>query len=101
MGSALRLTLVVLLCVCSVGGIEKQQHQGGHAGDVHTYREDGWVVKNARSTLERQQGLEISAAGFERTAFLLLEMGQDALAQRALAASARFVSVISCGPFLH
>jgi hypothetical protein len=57
--------------------------------DVHTYREDGWVVKNVPARRDRDEGLELSAPGLEKAAFLLLEMGQEAQAQRALMAAAR------------
>jgi hypothetical protein len=84
-----------VICACSVGA-----KTAGHAGDEHTYRADGWVVKNEPSSerwwrqtsihrLGGGAGLDLTPAGMEQAAFILLEMGQEALAQRALAAGAR------------
>ena len=59
------------------------------SGDVHTYRDDGWIVKNAPAK-QQYEGVELSAAGMEKAAFMLLEMGHEVHAQRALMAAARY-----------
>ena len=83
----MRAVLMPLLCVCSVVGVVNQP-AGSGVGDVHTYRDDGWVVKNAPQRPDDDR-IDLTATGMERAAFLLLEMGQDAHAQRALEAGAR------------
>lgn len=59
-----------------------------NSGDMHTYRDDGWIVKNAPAK-HQHSGIELSEAGMQTLAFLLLEMGHETHAQRALMAAAR------------
>ena len=84
----MRAVLMPLLCVCSSAVGVVNQPAGSGVGDVHTYRDDGWVVKNAPARPDDDH-IDLTAKGMERAAFLLLEMGQDAHAQRALEAGAR------------
>ena len=80
-----------------VSGAPKQKAE---THDAHTYRQDGWVVKNEPANARRwrssgQDTVDLTPAGMEQAAFILLEMGHEAHAQRALAAGARYVTIVT------
>ena len=85
MGTGIRRWAIVLpVVICTACGLTADD-----SGDVHTYRDDGWIVKNAPAK-QQYEGIELSAAGMEKAAFVLLEMGHEVHAQRALMAAARY-----------
>lgn len=87
---------VMYACLAGGGAHTAHGQAGGAAGDVHTYRDDGWIVKNAAPP--RDDRIDLSAQGMEKAAFLLLEMGHEAHAARALATGARLADTSATCP---
>ena len=92
---AISFAFLGLLCAASsVGsGISGREEEG--SGDAHTYYSDGRVVRNRPR--HKQEDLQLSSHGLAAAAFKLLEVGQDAAAARAFAASARLSKNASPG----
>jgi hypothetical protein len=101
--SIILLSLLLSLEYARLGGSEKTEgleNRSWGEGDVHIYREDGWIVKNAAAQRRagRDDSIDLTAAGMEKAAFLLLEMGHEAHAARALAAGARLAQTTTSCP---
>jgi len=97
------LSLLLSLVYARAGGSEKTEgleNRRWGEGDVHIYREDGWIVKNAAAQrrVGRDDSIDLTAAGMEKAAFMLLEIGHEAHAARALAAGARLAETTPSCP---
>ena len=108
-GGAAVARMLLVVCACSAGRVANQPQTAGRADSEHTYRADGWIVKNEpaaerwwrQTSMHRSSGsggsrsadgLDLTPTGMEQAAFILSEMGHEAHAQRALAAGARYFS---------
>ena len=102
--STILLSLLLSLVYARLaGGSEKTEglkNRSWGEGDVHIYREDGWIVKNAAAQrrVGRDDSIDLTAAGMEKAAFMLLEIGHEAHAARALAAGARLAETTPSCP---
>jgi len=92
---AIPFAFLGLLCAASSVGSGISASEEEASADAHTYYSDGRVVRNRPR--QTQEDLQLSSHGLSAAAFRLLEVGQDAAAARAFAASGRLSTHASPG----